>query len=242
MTQQSEHWVHWLILRQAIVRMCLVFSLLFIGCWIESNLLYGWLEAPLLAVLPAHQLISTSLTDTMLMPLQLSLWTAMGLSIPYIFYELWRFITPAMRAPERWLWWPILVASWGLFILGGFFAYKVVFPIAFACFVHLAPPGILVMPDMMRYLDLCGALIMAFGCAAQLPLVMAVLSLLGLVSAAVWVYYRPYAIVSAFVIGMLLTPPDVVSQVLLAVPLCVLYSLGIAAARWIERRRQRQAG
>lgn len=205
-------------------------------CWTQVDWLYKVLEQPVLQYLPHAQLISIAITDTVLVPLQLSWYLGLSLTIPYLLFELWRFVSPALTKIENLIFWPIILSSCGLFLLGSWFAYKIVIPIMFGFFTQLAPPNIEIVPDIMLYLQLFMQLIITFGVVAQLPLFMLVISWLRLVELEFWLSFRPKAILLAFIIGMLLTPPDVVSQILLAIPLCLLYELGILLVRLISRK------
>ncbi len=233
---------YWQELRAAVLRTGIVFVVVFGLCCAYSEALYHILQRPILAVLPSHHLIVTSLTATVLMPLKLGGWAAVCVAMPYGFYECWRFITPALTGSERIWIGPLVGLSAVLFICGGLFAYWCVFPLMFKVFVQWAPQDVKVLPDMMGYLELCGTWVVSFGLAAQLPLMMCVLTACRIVSAALWVQYRPHAVVGAFVMGMLLTPPDVISQLLLALPLCVLYQLGYMLAGACERHRRGKPG
>lgn len=205
-------------------------------CWHQVDWLYKLLEQPVLQYLPTAHLISIAITDTVLVPLQLSWYLGLSLTVPYLLFELWRFISPALTRVENLIFWPIILSSCGLFVLGGWFAYKIVIPIMFGFFSQLAPPNIEIVPDIMLYLQLFMQLIITFGVVAQLPLFMLVITWLRLVDIQFWLRFRPKAVLLAFIMGMLLTPPDVVSQVLLAVPLCFLYELGILLVRLIVRK------
>ena len=222
---------HWSSLTKVAKRAAIFLLLAFAVCWFGVDWLYLILAEPILKVLPDSFLVSISLLNSILMPLQLSWYVSLGLTIPYFLFELWRFIAPALTKSENNVLWPIIFSSWFLFCLGAWFAYSLVFPIVFGFLVGVTPVTVHLMPDVMTYLEFCVSLILTFGSAAQLPLVMVVLTISQLVSLDFWLESRAYAILFAFVLGMLLTPPDVMSQVLLAIPLWCLYELGIVFIR-----------
>lgn len=226
-----------LVLIGAIKRSLVVLVAIFIGCWIKYPDILRLIEQPLLNIIGVDRVVSLSLLNAFSVPLQLCWDICLLLFIPYFLFELWRFVMPALTKKEQQFIWPIFIASCVLFVLGSVFAYKIIFPVMFDFLVKLMPSDIKLMPDIVLYIKLCSDLILTFGLAAQLPLAMAVLSLLGVVSIDYWIKIRPHAIVCFFVVGMLLTPPDVLSQILLAVPLCLLYEFGIIIVKIVHRHR-----
>jgi len=224
MTRNKAHWVALIV---AIKRSFGFFLLSFILCWCFSDYIYNWLQKPSINVLPNKHLVSVSLIDTVIMPLHLAIWGGGFLLVPYIIFEIWLFVVPALNKFEKYFCLPLLMSAWLFFVLGFCFAYKIVFPLMFKFFVQHAPPNVIVMPDIMKYFDLCSTLLLVFGFSAQLPLVILVLNLLKVTNLKFWVKHRPHAILSAFVIGMILTPPDILSQILLAIPLILLYEIGV---------------
>ena len=159
------------------------------------------------------------------------------ISIPYLLYHLWMFTAPGLYAKEKKLVLPILVSSSLLFYLGAAFAYFVVFPLIFAFFISIAPEGISVMTDISRYLDFVITLFFAFGFAFEVPVITVILVLTNVSTPKSLSTKRPYVIVGAFIIGMLLTPPDVISQTLLAIPIWLLFELGILFSKFIIKDR-----
>ena len=193
-----------------------------------SNLLYVWLAEPLLAHLPGNSsMIATEVASPFLAPFKLTLFVAIFISVPYIFYQAWGFVAPGLYLNERKLALPLLVSSTLLFYLGIVFSYFVVFPLVFGFFTAVAPEGVTIMTDISRYLDFVLKLFFAFGAAFEVPIVTYLIVRSGVSTVASLRQKRPYVIVAAFVMGMLLTPPDVISQTLLALPIWLLYELGI---------------
>lgn len=216
--------------------------LLFAFLFYFSADLFHLLAKPLLQFLPAEQgLIATGVTAPLLTPLKLSLVVSIFLSVPFILYQVWAFITPALRAHEKRLVWLLLYPSIGLFYVGTLFAYSIVFPLVFKFFSSVVPAGVSFLPDITQYLQFTLKLFFAFGIAFEVPIMTLVLIWSGVVSADKLAQQRPYVIVLAFVLGMLLTPPDVISQVLLAVPMWLLFELGLLLARVIKLKPQQYA-
>jgi sec-independent protein translocase protein TatC len=204
--------------------------------------LYHWLAGPLLHHLPeGSTMIATKVTSPFLIPFKLSMMTGILLVIPYLLYQLWAFIAPGLYLNERKIVFPLLFASIALFAGGMAFAYFIVFPIVFAFFINAAPEGVAVMTDISEYLDFVIALFFAFGLAFQVPIATILLLATGVVSRKQLANARPYVIVGAFVLGMLLTPPDVISQILLAVPMWLLFELGVFLAPLLFDLKKREA-
>jgi sec-independent protein translocase protein TatC len=197
-----------------------------------SNDLYHLLARPLMAHLPAtNSMIATEVTAPFLAPLKLTLAVAIMLSVPVLLYQLWAFIAPGLYQKERRLILPLLVSSTFLFFLGIAFAYLVVFPLMFGFFTQAAPEGIAVMTDISKYLDFVLTTFFAFGIAFEVPVATVLLVWTGITNVESLREKRPYIIVVAFVVGMLLTPPDVISQTLLAIPMWLLFEAGL----WFSR-------
>ena len=209
----------------------MVIGVIFLVCCIFANPLYHLLALSLLHQLPAgNNLIATQVAATLLVPFKFALVTAIFIAMPYLLYQFWSFIAPALYRHERKLLWLVLFASSGLFYSGIAFAYGVVFPLMFNFFIGTAPAGVEVRPDISQYLDFTLSLFMAFGVICEVPMLMWLLERLGVVSVEELRSARPYVIVAAFIVCMLLSPPDVLSQAILAVPMCILYELGIFCA------------
>jgi sec-independent protein translocase protein TatC len=203
-----------------------------------GNDIYTFIAEPLMKVLPeGASMIATRVASPFLTPFKLSLVAAVFLAMPYLLYQLWSFIAPGLYHHEKRLALPMLASSIFLFYLGAAFAYVVVFPLVFAFLTGTAPEGVLVMTDITEYLDFVLTLFFAFGISFQVPVATVLLVLAGMATPEQLSGKRPYVIVGAFVVGMLLTPPDVISQTLLAVPIWVLYEIGVFLARLVARDR-----
>ena len=202
-----------------------------------SNDLYTFLAEPLLRHLPeTSTMIATEVASPFLTPFKLTLSTAIMLAIPVLLYQLWAFIAPGLYDNERKMVFPLLFASTTLFFLGIMFAYFIVFPLVFGFLTQAAPEGVAVMTDISSYLNFVLKLFFAFGFAFEVPIATLLLIWSGISSIESLSQKRPYIIVGAFVIGMLLTPPDVISQTLLALPVWLLFELGLLCARWLPER------
>lgn len=229
---------HLVELRDRLLRSVLAVLLVAVCLFPFSNDLYTFLSAPLLEHLPeSSSMIATEVASPFLTPFKLTLSVAVMLAIPYLLYQMWAFIAPGLYDHERKLVFPLLVASTTLFFLGVIFAYYVVFPLVFGFLTQAAPEGVAVMTDISSYLDFVLKLFFAFGLAFEVPIATLLLIWTGISSIESLTEKRPYIIVGAFVIGMLLTPPDVISQTLLAVPVWLLFELGLVAARWLPKRQ-----
>ncbi len=204
-----------------------------------SNELYHFLSEPLLHHLPATStMIATEVASPFLIPFKLTLSVAVLLAVPILLYQVWAFIAPGLYDNERKLVFPLLFASTVLFFLGIIFAYFVVFPIIFGFLTQAAPEGVAVMTDISSYLDFVLKLFFAFGVAFEVPIATLVLIWTGISTVESLTEKRPYIIVGAFVIGMLLTPPDVISQTLLALPVWLLFELGLFCSRWLPTKAE----
>ena len=207
-----------------------------------SNDLYHFLATPLLQFLPeSSSMIATEVASPFLAPFKLTLSTAILLAIPFLLYQLWAFIAPGLYDNERKIVYPLLIASTILFFLGISFAYFVVFPLIFEFLTQAAPEGVTVMTDISSYLNFVLKLFFAFGLAFEVPIATLLLIWTGMSSIESLSEKRPYIIVGAFVIGMLLTPPDIISQTLLAVPVWLLFELGLVCARFIPKKADETA-
>ena len=182
-------------------------------------------------------MIAIEVASPFLIPFKLTLFLAVFICIPFLLYQLWSFIAPGLYRHECRLVMPLLVSSTFLFYAGAAFAYFVVFPLVFAFFTSTAPEGVSVMTDISRYLDFVLTLFFAFGAAFEVPIVTVLLVWTGMTTREGLRSKRPYIIVGAFVIGMLLTPPDIISQTLLAVPMWILFELGVVFSAWFEHQR-----
>ena len=221
-------------LLHSVVAVLIVFVCLF--PW-ASNL-YTLLARPLLSKLPkGGQMIATDVTTPFFVPLKVALMAAFLIALPYILYQIWRFVAPGLYEHEKRLVWPLIIASTILFFCGMTFAYFVVFPIVFGFITSSAPMGVAVMTDIDKYLSFVLTMFMAFGMTFQVPVAVVLLVRMGFVTVAKLREIRPYMVVGAFVVGAIFTPPDVVSQSMLAVPLWLLYEAGILVAVWVGQKK-----
>lgn len=233
---------HLVELRDRLLRAVLVILVLFLGLFTFANELYSLLAEPLLIHLPAgSNMIATDVASPFLTPFKLAMMTAIFIGMPFILYQLWAFIAPGLYKHEKSLAFPLLFSSIILFYVGMAFAYFVVFPLMFAFFTGIALEGVTMMTDISKYLDFVLKMFFAFGLAFEVPIATILVISTGMTTADKLAEKRPYIIVVAFVFGMLLTPPDVVSQMLLAVPMWILFELGLIFSRLITRKRVRLA-
>jgi sec-independent protein translocase protein TatC len=228
---------HLLELRNRLLKIFVAVLVVFVILFPFSESLYLYISEPLRALLPsASTMIATEVTSPFLTPFKLALVSAMFISMPYILYQLWAFVAPALYQQEKKIVVPLFCASVILFYAGMAFAYYLVFPLVFMFFTSVAPEGISVMPDIRAYLDFVLKLFMAFGLSFQIPIAVVILSWLGTVNPNNLAKKRPYVFVLCFVVGMLLTPPDIISQVLLAVPMWLLFEVGILFGRLVSNK------
>jgi sec-independent protein translocase protein TatC len=233
---------HLIELRTRLLRSLICVIVLFLALVYFSNNIYEFISAPLVDRMPAGAtMISTNVPATFLAPIKLTLIVAVLLSAPYILYQIWAFIAPALYRHERRLMMPLIFSSTALFYLGMAFAYFVVFPIAFSFFINTSPSGVVMSTDINSYLDFVMALFVAFGVSFEVPIAIVLLCWSGATTPDDLRKKRPYIIVGAFVIGMLLTPPDVLSQTLLAIPMCILFEIGLFFARFYVGQGRRNA-
>ena len=228
---------HLIELRDRLLRCILVVLILFLGMASYANQIYSYLAGPLMSHMPAgSQMIAIEVASPFLTPFKLTLMVAIFTAIPYLLYQVWAFVAPGLYQHERRLILPLLVASTVLFYAGMAFAYYVVFPLIFGFMTAAAPEGVTVMTDITQYLDFILTIFFAFGISFEVPIATILLVWAGVISRADMAEKRPYVIVGAFVVGMVLTPPDVVSQTLLAVPIWLLFELGLVFSRFFVRR------
>ncbi len=197
-----------------------------------ANKLYGWLAMPLIAHLPqGGMMIATEIVSPFLTPIKLAFFVALVIAMPVVLYQLWAFVAPGLYKHEKRLATPILVSAVILFYVGCAFAYFLVLPAVAKFMSGVAPSGVTVMPDIGHYLDFALMLFFAFGLCFEVPVVLVILVAVGAVTPTQLAASRRYAIVGAFIVAAIFTPPDVLSQTMLAVPMCLLYELGIFGAR-----------
>lgn len=229
---------HLVELRRCLLKIITAVSILFLVTFIFANSLFSALAIPLLKQLPnGSSMIATGVTGTFVAPLKLSFFIAVLLAIPYILYQLWSFLAPGLYRHERLAIWPLLISSTLLFYSGVAFAYFIVFPLLFKFFISIAPASIQVMPDLVSYLDFSLKMFFAFGLAFEVPIFTLLLIGSGVVEIEQVQKARPYVIVAAFTLGMLLTPPDVISQIMLAIPLYFLFEAGVLISRFFLKKQ-----
>ena len=233
----SENFIaHLLELRKRLLHSFVALLLVFVCLFPFAGKLYSVLAQPLLAKLPkGGQMIATDVTTPFFVPLKVALMAAFLIALPYILYQVWRFVSPGLYAHERRLVLPLIAASTVLFYCGMAFAYFAVFPVVFGFITASAPQGVAVMTDIDKYLGFVLNMFVAFGLTFQVPIAVVVLVRMGVVTTAKLREIRPYVIVGAFVVGAIFTPPDVVSQFMLAMPLWLLYEAGIVVAGWMKK-------
>jgi sec-independent protein translocase protein TatC len=229
---------HLVELRDRLLRSIVAILLIFLGLAYYANDIYAFLAGPLLKHMPAGtQMIAIEVASPFFAPFKLTLVVAFLAAVPYVLYQAWAFIAPGLYRHERRLMLPLLVASTLLFYAGIAFAYFVVLPLLFGFLTAAAPKGVTMMTDITRYLDFVLTLFVAFGVAFEVPIGTILLVWSGIVDRKSLGEKRPYIIVAAFLVGAVLTPPDVVSQSLLAIPMWLLFELGLVFSRFFVPAR-----
>ncbi len=224
-------------LRSRLMRAMILLMLLFSVLMYYANPLYTFLAKPLLRYLPQGHLIATQIVAPFFVPFKLAFVASMLIGVPFFLYQLWAFIAPALYGHERRMVWPFLLASAVLFYSGLAFAYFVIFPMLFHFLAGVAPEGVQLSPDITEYLDFTTHLLLIFGGLFEIPIIMVLLVSTNIVSRKKLIAMRSYAIVGAFVVGMLIAPPDVLSQTILAVPIWLLYEFGILLSRFAGKKQ-----
>ena len=222
---------HLLELRTRLIRCMLAVAIIFIALFAFSNDIYSFISKPLYSLLDNSTMIATDVTSPFLTPFKLTLFVSLFAAMPYLLSQLRGFISPALYHHEKRIAVPLFIASVSLFYLGIVFAYYVVFPLAFKFFTAAAPENVAVMTDIAEYLRFVIKLFFAFGFAFQIPIATFLLIRTGATTAEALKEKRPYIIVACFIIGMLLTPPDIISQALLALPMWALFEIGLLFAK-----------
>jgi sec-independent protein translocase protein TatC len=234
---------HLIELRSRLLRSIVAIVVVLVALFPWAKDIYAFLAKPLLRALPeGSTMIATDVTGTFLVPLKVTLMAAFLIALPYVLYQVWAFVAPGLYQHEKRLALPVIVSSVVFFALGMSFAYFVVFPVAFGFFAGYAPVGVQMMTDIDKYLSFVLTMFIAFGITFETPVVVIVLVRFGIVPLEKLRSMRPYMIVGAFVIGAVFTPPDVVSQLLLAVPLWLLFELGLLLARFVQRPATTETG
>lgn len=233
---------HLIELRTRLLRAVIAVVIVFVAYFPFAKQLYTFLARPLIRVLPhGAQMIATEVTTPFFVPLKVAMMSAFLTALPFVLYQIWAFVGPGLYTHERRMVVPLVVSSTLLFFCGMAFAYFLVFPVVFGFLATSAPAGVAVMTDISKYLDFVMTLFIAFGVTFEVPIAVVVLVMFGAVSVAKLREIRPYIIVGAFVVGAIFTPPDIISQFMLAVPLWLLYELGIIVAAMMVKRRAQHA-
>ena len=234
---------HLIELRDRVLRIVLLIAIVFGVLALVSNDLYAMLAKPLLVYMPKGTgMIATQVTSSFFVPMKLALVASVFISMPYILYHLWAFVAPALYAHEKRLVLPLLIGSITLFYCGVLFAYFVVFPLMFEFFTTTAPEGVEMMTDISSYLDFVLTIFFAFGIAFEVPIATILLVWMGIITPDSLADKRPYIVVAIFIVGAILTPPDIVSQTLLSVPMWILFEAGLLFSRAIVKRKEHEAG
>ncbi|MDQ7730817.1 twin-arginine translocase subunit TatC [Halomonas sp. SpR8] len=229
---------HLIELRSRLMRAVIVILVVFLGLYSFANDIYTFVAEPLMALLPeGSQMIATEVASPFLAPFKLTLVVAVFIAIPFVLHQAWAFIAPGLYDNEKALAIPILVSSIALFYGGAAFAYYVVFPLLFEFFTQTGPDNIAIMTDINQYLNFVLKLFFAFGVAFEIPIATFLLILSGATTVESLSKKRPYILLGCFVVGMLLTPPDVISQSLLAIPMYLLYEVGLLFGRLVRKRQ-----
>lgn len=224
---------HLVELRDRLLRCLICVAVVFFALVYFANDIYTLLATPLLEHLPAgSSMIATNVAAPFFTPIKLTAIAAVFVSVPFILYQIWAFVAPALYKHEKRLVYPLLISSTLLFYLGVAFAYYVVFPLVFAFLTSTAPDGVAVATDISNYLDFVLTIFLAFGICFEVPVAIVLLCWSGVTTAKDLGKKRPYIVVAAFVIGMFLTPPDIFSQTLLAIPMCLLFEVGLFFSRF----------
>ena len=228
---------HLLELRTRLMYAFGVVLLVFIPCAYYSNAIFEWIERPLQAQLPkGATLIATSITSPFTTPFKLAFIVALLIAMPYVLFQLWAFVAPGLYRREKRFARPLLISAILLFYCGAAFAYWVVFPVMFKFFISTLPNGVQMMTDITNYMDFVMVMLLAFGVAFEVPVAVVLLVATGLVSVKKLTSIRGYVVIAIFVIAAILTPPDAISQTIMAVPMYALYEGGIIFARILIRK------
>jgi sec-independent protein translocase protein TatC len=233
---------HLLELRTRLMKISAAVLLVFIPCAYYSNRIFEWIERPLRAELPkGSSLIATSITSPFTTPFKLAFVVALLIAMPYVIYQVWAFVAPGLYKREKSFAKPLLASAIVLFYCGASFAYWVVFPIMFKFFVGTLPTGVQMMTDITSYMDFVLVMLLAFGVAFEVPVAVVLLVVTGLVSIEKLISVRGYVLIAIFIIAAILTPPDPISQTIMALPMYALYEGGIIFARIMVKRRAEPA-
>ena len=233
---------HLIELRKRLLNSLIAILVVFLALVYFANDIYQLVAAPLIAQMPlGSTMIATDVASPFFTPIKLTIYVSVFLAAPIILYQVWAFVAPALYRHERKLLMPLLFSSTLLFYIGIAFAYFVVFPLAFGFLTKTAPIGVVVSTDIAKYLDFVMTLFMAFGVAFEVPIAIILLCWMGVTTPESLKQKRPYILVGAFVVGMLLTPPDVFSQTLLAIPMYCLFEVGVLFSRFYVGKGRNKA-
>ena len=225
---------HLVELRDRLIRSATAVLIVFVALFYWRNGIFELFSAPMVRSLAeGARMISTEVTSNFFVPIKFVLWVSFVVALPVVLYQIWAFVAPGLYAREKKLVVPVVTSSYILFLIGSAFAYFIVFPTVFKLMASLTPHGVEMATDIDRYLSFGLTMFLAFGLAFEVPVVVVVLVKLGFVSLEQLKHARPYMIVGAFAVSALVTPPDAVSMLLLAIPLCLLYEVGIWVARFV---------
>ncbi|MEX2494983.1 MAG: twin-arginine translocase subunit TatC [Woeseia sp.] len=227
---------HLVELRQRLLKVAAAVVLVFVALVPFSRSIFSMVSEPLRDVLPGSAMIATAVASPLLTPFKLTFFVALFIAMPIVLYQLWAFVAPGLYRKEKRFAIPLLASSIALFYLGIAFAYFIVFPLMFGFFTSVAPEGVEVQTDIAQFLDFVTTIIFAFGLAFEVPIATVLVVWTGLTTPEKLGKARPYVFLGAFVVGMFLTPPDILSQTLLAVPVYLLYELGIFMSRYFSIR------
>lgn len=232
--QEQPLFAHLIELRNRLMKIVLMVMFIFVCLFYFSNDIYSFVSEPLQALLPENSsMIATDVASPFFAPFKLTLMVSLLLAMPVVLFQVWGFIAPGLYSREKRFVLPLFISSVFLFYLGISFAYFVVFPLIFGFFTTVGPENVTVMTDISSYLDFVLKLFFAFGVAFEIPIAVVILCWMGIVSPASLANKRPYVVVGCFVVGMLLTPPDIISQSLLALPMWLLFEVGIVFGRLV---------
>jgi sec-independent protein translocase protein TatC len=232
---------HLIELRQRVMRALLAFAVMFVALflWPGSSAIYDFLAAPLMQALPeGAKMIATGVITPFMVPVKVTALVAFLVALPYVLYQAWAFVAPGLYEHEKRLVLPVVVASTVLFVLGVAFCYYFVFGRVFTFINHFAPKSITPAPDIEAYFSFVITMFLAFGVTFEIPILVMLLVRFGVVGLEKLRGARPYVVVGAFVVAAVITPPDVLSQFMLAVPMCLLYEAGLFLARFVGKRAE----
>lgn len=239
MMDQQPLLAHLIELRNRLVRIAVVLLVVLLAMVPWASDVYHLFAKPLMDVLPQNSsMIATEVTAPFFVPLKVTMLVAFMLTLPHTLYQLWAFVAPGLYNHEKKLIVPLIVSSVVLFITGMAFAYFAVFPVVFGFMSAHTPDGVAMMTDIDKYLSFALGMFVAFGVTFEVPVIVVVLNRMGVVKLAQLREGRPYVIVGAFVVAAVVTPPDILSQVMMAIPLCLLYEIGIVMARLVNKEKQ----